>query len=264
MGPARPPKDYTLQFSESFETPLDWEVWRTGFPWGRNVHPDWWWMWWPHRSEETSQKVIQSGDGELHLGLITEPRVWNRVDLPEWQRKGAQLREWKAPYAIGCVSTKKSFKYGWFEVEAKLPKAKGQWTAFWLHGLETWPPEIDIFESYNKTGVVEAKPNIHFGQGKNWQDGKRDMGQPDIKLGRPETRWVKYACHWTEDWIRFYYDGYLIQECTIKKALKQNEQEQYIILNNGCENPDSLKFSPDESTVLFRNLKVYQKNESNE
>lgn len=258
-GPATPPSDYNLVFQDNF-TELNWEHWRTGHPWGRNVHPDWQWKWWPHRSELTKYQVVYPTPEGLALELRNFPRIFKRVDLPEWQRKGAQLSEWKADYCMGCISSRETYTHGWFEAEIKVPSGRGQWAAFWLSGSENWPPEIDIFETYKREDQVEPKPNVHFGTGKHWKEGKRDMGAPRIHIKSPEERWIKYAVHWTGDFIRFYYDGHLVQEMTIPAALKQNSQSQYIILNNGCENPDELKFNPDESGMLVRSIKVYQKN----
>ena len=259
-GPAAPPKDYALIFEDQFEQ-LDWTAWRTGHPWGRNVHPDWQWKWWPHKSELTTYPTVRTGENGLELDLKNFPRIFRRVDLPEWQRGGAQLREWKATYAMGCISSKETYKFGWFEAEIKIPKGRGQWAAFWLSGAKNWPPEIDIFETYYNDNNLWVKPNVHFGNAGTWRDGKKDMGQPLIPLKMPADRWIKYAVDWTPDWIRFYYDGYLVQEFKHPAALKQNAQEQYIILNNGCENPDELGFQPAESTMLVRNLRVYQRPE---
>jgi beta-glucanase (GH16 family) len=258
-GTATPPSDYTLKFMEEFRQSI-WENWRTGFPWAPSVNPEWPWMWWPDRSElHQNEAVYLTPDG-----IALECRKWSknfqRVDLPEWQRGGAQLKEWKSDYCVGVISTKKSWKHGWFEAEIRVPSGKGQWSAFWLMSVEGWPPEIDVFESYNPDGEVILKPNIHFGEGKHWREGKKDFGAPRIYLKNPQDRWVKYAVHWTDEWIRFYWDGHLVQECTIPEALKQNDKPQYIILNNGCKPGEELGFDPDESVMLIRNFKVYQKN----
>ena len=256
MGPATPPTDYKLVFQDEFRQ-LNWQAWRTGHPWGRNVHPDWQWKWWPHQSELTSHPVVYPTPDGLALELRKFGRDFSAAQLPPWQKKNA-AEQWTAPYCMGCISSKQTYKFGWFEAEIKIPAGRGQWAAFWLSGSENWPPEIDIFETYYADEQLWVKPNVHFGNAGTWKDGKRDMGQPLIPLANPADRWIKYACHWTEDWIRFYYDGYLVYEMTIPMALKQNAQEQYIILNNGCENPAELGFDPAESGMLVRNLKVYQ------
>lgn len=257
-GPYHAPADYHKVFEDQFEK-LDWEAWRTGHPWGRNVHPDWQWKWWPHRSELTKYKVLYPTPDGLALELRNFPRTFNKSELPKWQQAGAKLDQWSADYAMGCISTKKSYQYGWFEAEVKIPNGKGQWAAFWLSGSESWPPEIDVFETYHRPGEkLWAKPNVHFGTGNHWTEGKRDMGQPLIPLKNAPERWIKYAVHWTPDFIKFYYDGYLVQEFTNKKAIKQNRAPQYIILNNGCENPKDLGFEPSETFMLVRNIKVYQ------
>lgn len=260
-GDAKPPKDYRLTFSDDF-TEMDWDAWRTGHPWGRNVHTDWLWKWWPHRTELTKYQVLYPTAEGMAFELKNFKRKFTKTLLPKWQ-KGRAPDEWTGDYAMACISSRKTFKYGWFEAEIKVPTGKGQWAAFWLSGSRSWPPEIDIFETYGrKPGELWVKPNVHFGASSNdWRDGKRDFGQAKIRLKNPNQRFIKYAVHWTEDWIRFYYDGYLVQECTVPAALKQSGAEQYIILNNGCENPERLGFQPDETVMLVRNLRVYQQPE---
>ncbi|WP_404482159.1 family 16 glycosylhydrolase [Novosphingobium sp. BL-52-GroH] len=58
---------------------------------------------------------------------------------------------WNKPYYGGAITTKFSFaqKYGYFEIEARLPPGKGMWPAFWLMPVEgAWPDagEIDVVE----------------------------------------------------------------------------------------------------------------------
>ena len=260
-GPAGPPSDYSLIFQDKF-TELNWEAWRTGHPWGRNVHTDWQWKWWPHRSELTKYPMVETTEAGLQLHLKKFKRTFSKSMLPRWQMKNAP-ESWSADWAMGCISSRKAYKFGWFEAEIKIPKGQGQWAAFWLSGQNSWPPEIDVFETYGrKAGArIDIKPNVHFGSSSNdWREGKRDFGQAKIQVKDASERWVKYAVHWTADFIRFYYDGYLVQECTIPAALKQNADLQYIILNHGCENPERLGFDPTEGTMHVRNVKVYQQN----
>lgn len=66
---------------------------------------------------------------------------------------------WNKPYYGGAITTKFSFaqKFGYFEIEAKLPAGKGMWPAFWLMPVGgTWPDdgEIDVMEGLGDPKVI--------------------------------------------------------------------------------------------------------------
>lgn len=66
----------------------------------------------------------------------------------------------KVRFATGQINTAKTWSqtYGWFEVEARIPRGKGRWPAFWLtFAGRGWPPEIDIFEAYG-AGIAQPTP----------------------------------------------------------------------------------------------------------
>ena len=84
------------------------------------------------------------------------------------------LREdfYGSKYTSSRIKTKKSWKYGRFEIRAKLPKGIGTWAAFW--GLPTeweygnWPNsgEIDVLEhvGFEEGHIVSSVHNIaHHG-----------------------------------------------------------------------------------------------------
>lgn len=86
------------------------------------------------------------------LGL--DPFVHERGRLTILARRtppAARPFAWNKPYYGGAITTKFSFtqRYGYFEIEARLPAGKGMWPAFWLMPVGgTWPDagEIDVFE----------------------------------------------------------------------------------------------------------------------
>ena len=66
---------------------------------------------------------------------------------------------WNKPYISGQAMTKFSFsqRFGYFEIEAILPKGKGLWPAFWMLPMAgQWPKngELDIFESLGDPRVI--------------------------------------------------------------------------------------------------------------
>lgn len=53
-----------------------------------------------------------------------------------------------------------TFKYGYFEMRAKMPPGMGVWPAFWINPQVGWPPEIDIVE-YVRNNTTELPSMIH-------------------------------------------------------------------------------------------------------
>ena len=250
---AHPPEDYELVLDS--QTPVGGDNnWRTGHPWGR-VHADQLWRYWP---QET---VVWNRDEILKLGLQQIPRRFKRAEQPRWLQ-GRLPEEWTPNWATGLVSSKDSYTYGWFEAQIKLPTQKWMWSAFWLMGSDGWPPEIDIFEALTGEDAedISMLPNIHWGGKGSTIFPKGDWGAPRIKLKSPNQRWIQYACHWTPGFIRIYMDCHLVQECTIPRVLEQFSVPQYVILNNGCQNPKVTGGEPSEGVMQVRGVKVYQGN----
>lgn len=54
-------------------------------------------------------------------------------------------------YGVGQITTAETWSqtYGYFEIEARMPRGKGRWPAFWMtFAGKGWPPEIDVVEAY--------------------------------------------------------------------------------------------------------------------
>jgi licheninase len=74
----------------------------------------------------------------------------------------SKLRDWGGQhYSSGKIVSKgKGWTYGFYEVRAKLPCARGTWPAIWMFPtvMKTWPDdgEIDIMEQ------VGAEPNLIY------------------------------------------------------------------------------------------------------
>ncbi|MEW6998673.1 family 16 glycosylhydrolase [Colwelliaceae bacterium BS250] len=144
--------------------------------------------------------------------------ILNIVALPA--EAGAVL-----PYTSARLSTKGlgDFKYGRFEMRAKLPFGQGSWPAFWMLPTDEvygeWPNsgEIDIVESVNlKTindeGVTESLVYGTLHYGKDWpansQTGKAFSMADNIN---PADDFHTYTIEWQEGEIRWYIDGYLYE-----------------------------------------------------
>lgn len=128
-------------------------------------------------------------------------------------------------YISARMNSKSSWKYGYIEMRARLPKTDGCWPAFWML-LQDGPSyvrdesrtggEIDIMEyvpgedpskvhfsahSYNATR--EAGVNTGYVDPKT---GKKYSYSDNIRVEDPQD-WHCYGLEWTHNYIRGYCDG---------------------------------------------------------
>ncbi|ETX27236.1 glycoside hydrolase family 16 protein [Roseivivax isoporae] len=75
--------------------------------------------------------------------------------LPELRaymaRTGQGDRADRIRYGTARITTAETWSqvYGYFEIEARMPRGRGRWPAFWLTlAGPGWPPEIDVVEAY--------------------------------------------------------------------------------------------------------------------
>jgi beta-glucanase (GH16 family) len=77
-------------------------------------------------------------------------------------------------YTSGMLFSKRKFKWGLFEINAKLPAGQGFWPAFWLfeHNTPTWKvdeDEIDIFEAKGECPLF-LHQDVHGVYNPPWTD----------------------------------------------------------------------------------------------
>lgn len=145
-------------------------------------------------------------------------------------------------FKAGKIVTRDKYHYGIFRIRAKMPNFKYQWCAIWLAGKvqpdnHIWQ-EIDIVENYNHNKVkfassnrIYSQPNVHY-----FKQGKHKMTSPSSKyVKNPDKRFVDYILWWEKDFIRIYYDNYLVYECTDKFILNQFNEPMNLIINNAVE-----------------------------
>jgi hypothetical protein len=258
-----PPINYKEVQVDDFTKGFNTNTWRYAMPWG-DFHPDNLTQWY-----DTDGSLSYSNDQGLNLDLKIEPKTYIKKDLPDWRQVPQLPDVFTIPVGIGFVSTKKAWKYGWFEAWIKLPIGQHYWTAFWMSGLATWPPEIDIFEAYSHISPVyggnkitklpnrNIRPNLHYGKVEN---GTKDQYLAyNVPVAECTERFVQYVCHWEKDFIRIYYDGQMVFECTDTKILDWYNKEnasQYVIISHGLHK--DYPQNPDESTMLVKSFKVLQ------
>jgi beta-glucanase (GH16 family) len=208
------PKAFVLTFAEEFDS-LNRDLW--------NDHI------WYEKSNPTKNFTVENGVLKIWPQRDASGKFFNRT-----------------------LDTDGRFeqRYGYFEMEAKLPRGKGTWPAFWLIAHpEKRRPEIDIMEAYpggvepwgytDKAGV--SRPT---GYGTTvWLDeGVRADGHQYDAGKDLSAKFHKYAVKWEPNKQTFYFDG--------KKVFAVNASmtdPKYIILDLWF---GSASGEPDDSTPV--------------
>jgi len=120
------------------------------------------------------------------------------------------------------MNTKKSWKYGYFEMRAKVPAGKGTWAAFWMlpENFQNWPldGEIDIMEYVGyKPGTTHA--TIHT---KAYNHKIKTEKSAEHNIKDMETEFHIYSLEWTENHIKGYVDG--VEFFTFENDKKGNKE----------------------------------------
>ncbi|MEJ6476967.1 family 16 glycosylhydrolase [Pseudoalteromonas piscicida] len=156
--------------------------------------------------------------------------------------EGAQL-----PYTSARLNTKykADFKYGRFEMRAKLPSGQGSWPAFWMLPTDEvyggWPKsgEIDIMEAVNlkvanEDGTIES--NIHgtLHYGRDWPNNVHSGKVYALPDGvNPADDFHTYAIEWQEGEIRWYMDGHLYATQRQSEVRYNSKQEAIGLKHRG-------------------------------
>ncbi len=114
--------------------------------------------------------------------------------------------------------SKESWKYGIFEIKAKLPLARGSWPAIWMlpynyNEYSEWPycGEIDIVEHFGHTlGEIQFSLQTYY---YNFRSDNRFNKK--INIGDKIYNSNTYLMKWTESYIEFFFN-----DVSVFKALK--------------------------------------------
>jgi len=154
-----------------------------------------------------------------------------------------QSKDWRkerkeADYTSACLETrgKREFRYGRFEVRAKIDARPGLWPAIWSLGTKgPWPSngEVDQLEFYQNTILA----NTAWGTGGGtWNTVKT----PYPTFTAKDKNWANKFHVWRMDWdaafIRIYLDNQLLNETDLKKTINPDgtnpfNNSQFILLN---------------------------------
>ncbi len=137
-------------------------------------------------------------------------------------------------YSSASIITNKklSWRYGRFEVRAKVPAGKGPWPAFWAKGDsqntgEGWPRcgEIDIMEYSAKT--PEMIQNAIFGESSS------NYSQKTVRISNDYSdKFYVHTLDWNENRLVFAIDGVVTHVVDISNISPNPFRQKFSILLN--------------------------------
>lgn len=178
------------------------------------------------RRERVKNPNFDSAASAQPVGSAARPQE-------DWKR----AREF-ADYTSASVTTKgiKSWRYGRWEIRARLRPEPGLWPAIWTVGIEgKWPSngEIDIMEFYQQ----HLHANTAYGTGGGIWDSHRE---PINHFLAADPKWATkfhtWVMEWTESSIKLSVDGKVLNETDIRKTTNPDgknpfQQPHSLILN---------------------------------
>lgn len=207
-------------------------------------------------------------DGKLVIEArrVSKPNPNYKPGSRRWQEKRKTIK-----YTSACLKTRglHAWKYGRFEVRAKIVAEEGLWPAIWFLGVDgRWPSngEIDLMEYYDDNILANAcweSERI----GKPVWDSSRT---PVARLGKG---WDKEFHIWRMDWdenhIKLYVNDKLLNTIDLSqtknlggRGLKNPfHQPHYILLNLaiGGTNGGSTAKTTFPSRYEIDYVRVYQR-----
>jgi len=160
----------------------------------------------------------------------------------------ARQEPWShAPVTSASLTSRPAWKYGYFEVRAKVPTGRGTWPAIWTLGDAfrrkgeaniPWPlsGEIDMME-YVGFDPEKVHFNVHTFDAHN---GKPEITIPDSKrsssiaVPRVWEGFHTYGLDWNRDRLEFYFDGKKVMTYRNDGKGKNSwpfDDPQYLLLN---------------------------------
>ena len=256
-------KDYQLvwhdEFNKKGKPDVKYWAYETGFK--RNNELQWY----------------QTKNASCKNGILTITALKEKVKNPSYDVNSQDWRKNRAfgDYTSASINTRglKSWKYGRFEVRARIDSAKGSWPAIWTLGnKERWPAngEIDIMEFYiknNRQSILANAAHLGINSEAKWNS----KVLPITYFLEKDPKWLEKFHIWRMDWdeeaIKIYLDDELINDISITNTNNPDgfnpfHQEHYILLNLaiGGENGGDPSLSKFPMTYEVDYVRVYQKN----
>jgi len=159
---------------------------------------------------------------------------------PDWTQQRAV-----SEFTSASVTTqgRHQWKYGRFEVRARIDTDLGLWPAIWTLGVDKeWPQngEIDLLEMYRIKDQPTILANTAWGTAKRWTAAWNSQRYPLSSLTTDAAGWTAafhlWRMDWDERWIRIYLDDVLLNQTDLTTTVNPDgsnpfRQAHYLLLN---------------------------------
>lgn len=168
-------------------------------------------------------EVNAFGGGNDELQIYTDRKENVRIEngslIIEARKEATSISGTQRDYSSGRVRTKHrgDWKYGRFDIRAKLPEGQGVWPAIWMMPTEevygTWAAsgEIDIMEMKGQE-PSRVLGTLHFGS--QWPKNRFASGQFDLPRGKFSDDFHIFGLEWREGKMTWLIDNQPYQTMT--------------------------------------------------
>jgi len=173
-----------------------------------------------HLPDVFSPDAISFKGSDHHL-VITTSKILNPSLYTGLCEHSSILCQFKT----GQISTRNKifFRYGYFEIQARMPRGDGNWTGLWMlpkgnWGVKPTPGEIDIVERYGDHPNT-AFSTLHYDSTSTAEPGKDDLStQLSLKASTDLSKsFHTYGMLWLPGQITFFLDGRAGETLTTSK-----------------------------------------------
>ncbi|MDO5447728.1 MAG: glycoside hydrolase family 16 protein [Prevotellaceae bacterium] len=252
--PAERDSSWQLIWHDEFDVPLNRDTWHSEHGFVRNHEAQWY---------QAENAFTEDGLLVLEARLDSIPNPRYRKGSNDWQRQRPY-----AKYSSASVNTRKSFsfKFGQMEVRARIPAVEGSWPAIWTLGMSyPWPScgECDIMEFYHIKGIPHILANAAWGENKPFHPLWNTKAIPYSHFLEKDPLWSQqfhtWLMDWTEDYIRIYLDGELINDIDLSKTINGSignntnpfHSPHYILLNLALGGDNGGRISDDTFPLKY-------------
>ena len=239
-------KWYLLDHDEFSDNQLNENKWNYGVPWSNFV---------VKQDLYFSKENVLQHDGIIDFVAKKETRKFKvadgEIDQKYLEKTGKKVIDnlYEVNYTAGLISSKQSYRYGYFEVRCKTNSERGIWPAFWLFGGNP-NEEIDFFE-----GKGDRPNQMHLDV--HCPDGCGNYKHGFLKLQKGWGAWVKInenfankwniiSGEWQPGYIKFYLNGTPI--AIMEREFKTFQQ---LYLNTSvAKDKEAFNPGPNETTNL--------------
>jgi beta-glucanase (GH16 family) len=234
-------------------------------------------------SDEFDGAELDTDKWEFQIGN-GPPAGWGNNELEYYRKENATVSDGfltitakkenyqNFQYTSSRIRTKNKgdWKYGKFEIRAKMPKGKGLWPAIWMlptdnvYGGWAASGEIDIME-YLGHDTTTVYGTLHYGGA--WPNNVHSGKSYTLKSGGFNEDFHTFTLVWEEGRMDWYVDGQLYQTQTHWYTSGHSfpapfDQRFHLILNlavggNWPGNPDGSTKFPQEFVIDY--VRVYQR-----